>query len=82
MTSPTVSVVIPTYNRPQKLLRAVKSVINQTYNDWELIVVNDHLDQDVSFILPSNDPIRTIQNKKNRGAPVARNNGIHASDGE
>jgi glycosyltransferase involved in cell wall biosynthesis len=60
----------------------VNSVINQTYNDLELIVVNDFPDQDVSSILPDNDSIRTIQHKENKGAPVARNNGIHASDGE
>lgn len=40
-TFPTVSVVIPTYNRPAYLARAIESVIGQTYKDWELIVVDD-----------------------------------------
>jgi len=82
MISPTVSVVIPTHDRPKKLLRAVRSVINQTYDDWEIIIVNDYPDQDISTTLPSNDSIRTIQHKENRGAPIARNSGIQASKGE
>jgi glycosyltransferase involved in cell wall biosynthesis len=39
--SPKVSVIIPTYNRADLLSRAIKSVIAQTYTNWELLVVDD-----------------------------------------
>lgn len=41
MTAPTVSVIIPTYNRPQLLARAIRSVAAQTFNDYELLVVQN-----------------------------------------
>ena len=39
---PLVSVIIPTYNRPHTIERAIKSVINQTYKNIEIIVVDDN----------------------------------------
>ncbi len=39
--SQTISVIIPTYNRAHWLCRAVQSVLNQTYQDFEIIVVDD-----------------------------------------
>ena len=41
MNRPTVSVVIPTYNRAGKVVRAIRSVLDQTYTDLEVIVVDD-----------------------------------------
>jgi len=81
MSNPKVSVVIPTYNRPQKLLRAVDSVMNQSYQDLEIIVVNDYPDEDNRDLLPSYESLSYIQHNKNRGAPIARNNGILAAQG-
>ena len=39
--SPKVSVIIPTYNRANLLARAIKSILNQTFQDFELIVIDD-----------------------------------------
>ena len=41
MTNPLISVIIPTYNREKTILRSVMSVLNQTYKNLELIVVDD-----------------------------------------
>lgn len=82
MSAPRVSVVIPTYRRPGILSRAVDSVKNQTFDDWELIVVNDAPDCDVRDVLPDDDRIYYHQHERNRGAPTARNTGIDAADGE
>jgi len=79
---PTVSVVIPTYKRRKKLVRAVNSVINQTYEDINIYVVNDDPTEDVSDVLPNSNSINYIHHDENRGAPVARNNGIRASQSQ
>jgi len=82
MSGPLVSVVIPTYKRPQKLLRAVRSVLDQEYENWELFVVNDAPEMDVRDYLPNNNSINYIHHNKNKGASAARNNGIRMSNGQ
>lgn len=82
MSIPVVSIVVPTYKRPNELVRAVNSILAQTYTDWELFVVNDDPGTDVSDVLPSDDRIRYIHHEENQGAPAARNNGIESSSGE
>jgi glycosyltransferase involved in cell wall biosynthesis len=79
--NPLVSVVIPTYNRAGLLKRAVKSVLNQTYSNFELIIVDDCSTDDTETVAKSfrDSRIRYIRHKKNQGAPAARNNGILAS---
>ncbi len=81
--NPVVSVVIPTYKRPKKLNRALESVINQTYQNLEIIVVNDDPDTNIDNIIDlKDDRIVTINHDKNKGAPAARNNGIRKSKGD
>jgi len=80
--NPLVSVIIPTYKRPKKLQRAIESVVEQTYKNWELIVVNDHPECDVRDRLPDHDAIRYVHHDDNQGAPTARNNGIKRSEGK
>lgn len=41
MTSPKVSIIMPTYNRSQLIVRAIESVVNQTYENWKLIIIDD-----------------------------------------
>ena len=41
MNNPLVSIVLPTYNGEEYISRAIQSIINQTYTNWELIIVND-----------------------------------------
>ena len=89
MDKPEVSVVITTYKRPEKLGRAIKSVLNQSLNDWELIIVDDN-NADSPFRAETetfmtgylgDSRIRYIKHEKNSGAPAARNTGIKAAVG-
>ena len=83
MKSPLVSVVIPTYKRPRKLTRALNSVLNQTYSNLEMIVVNDDPKSDLKDMLKfTDDRIRLINHEKHRGGSAARNTGIKIASGD
>jgi len=79
----TVSVVIPTYNRGSYLPRAIDSVLEQTYDDLEPVVVDDGSTDDTPEIIDQyEDPrIEYIQHETNRGANAARNTGIEVASG-
>jgi len=83
--TPSFSIVVPTFNRPQLLPRAVRSVLAQTRADWELLVVNDG-DQDITPLVAEacgNDPrVRVFRTQGRRGAALARNSGIDAARGD
>ena len=75
-----VSVIIPTYNRAQKVARAIASVLYQTFTDYEIIVVDDGSSDSTSEALSLFRPhIVPIIQDKNRGVSAARNMGIKAS---
>jgi len=75
--SATVSVIIPTYNRAQKLIRAVDSVLNQTFRDVEIIVVDDGSEDDTRAVLRRwGTKITVIEHRSRRGPSAARNSGI------
>lgn len=78
--SGSISVVIPAYNCSQMILGAVESVLNQTYQPLEIIVVDDGSDEDLEAVLPMSK-IRLIK-QSNRGAASARNKGIENAKGE
>ena len=81
---PKVSVIIPTYNRAHLVGRAIRSVLNQTYQDFEIIVVDDGSTDNTEEVVKSFiDPrIRYIRHEKNKGAAAARNTGIKAAKGK
>ena len=81
---PTVTVVVPTYNRAHLLGRALASVQAQTFDDWECVVVDDGSQDDPGEIVRRlDDPrFRIIRHDRNRGASAARNTGIDAARGE
>ncbi len=83
MKEPLVSVLIPTYNRPQLLMRTLQSVLSQSYKNIEAIVVND-AGQDVDlFIRQFNDPrIRYFQNEENKDLAGTRNVALGYSTGD
>ncbi len=84
--APTVSIVIPTYNRAHLVGRSVKSVLNQNYQDFEIIIVDDGSSDNTEDVIEKfqeqDDRIKYIRHKTNRGGAVARNTGIQAAKGK
>jgi len=81
--NPLVSVIVPTYNRPQQLMTALKSVAAQTYKNIEAVVVNDG-GQDVANLieeLKEDLQINYITYKKNKDRAAARNIGLKSANG-
>lgn len=77
-----VSVVIPTYNRPDLLTRAVDSVKNQTYSNIEIIVVDDASPIDPTEGLSAYKDLHLFRNSENMGACYSRNLGLSKAKGE
>lgn len=83
MPKPNVSIIIPSYNRERVLHRAVKSVISQTYKNWELIIVDDRSTIPAQEIITLKDPrIQIIRHSKRQGAAAARNTGMRIAQGK
>jgi glycosyltransferase involved in cell wall biosynthesis len=84
MGSPTVSVIIPTYNGIKFLVEAIRSVLNQTYPHFELIVVDDVSPDNTGEVVKQyTDPrVKYILHEKNQGAVAARQTGVQVSSGE
>ncbi|HEV7527166.1 MAG TPA: glycosyltransferase family 2 protein [Acidimicrobiia bacterium] len=76
---PTFSVVIPTFGRPAFLAEAIASVLGQTFDDFECIVVDDASPEPAS--LPADPRLRLVRREQNGGPPAARNTGIDAAKG-
>ncbi len=83
MTNTKISVIIPTYRRSQFVLQAVQSVLKQSFDSIEVIVVDDYSCDNTSDILKGiNDPrVVFVQHDANKGAPAARNTGLSVSSG-
>ena len=88
--APTVSVVLPTYRRPDLIERALATVRAQTFSDWELLVIDDNglgsepqvATEAVVAALAAADPrVSYRAHPRNRGACAARNTGIGAARG-
>lgn len=82
--NPKVSVILPTYNRASYLYSAIKSVLNQTFKDFEIIIVDDASTDNTKQIIDKFDDRRIyyIRHKENKGGSAARNTGIKRSKGE
>ncbi|ALA58574.1 glycosyltransferase [Nitrospira moscoviensis] len=81
---PLVSVIIPTFNRPHQLQRAVESVLAQTYMNVEILVVNDG-GEDVAGVLaavPHPEKIVSVRYGVNRDRAAARNSGLKLARGK
>ena len=81
---PAISIVIPTYNRSEKLKRALESIIAQTFSNWEVIIVDNSSTDDTDEMLDGfkNYPIRVFKIRNNGIIAASRNLGIRESVGE
>lgn len=82
--SPFFSVIIPVFNRKELLIRAIDSVLAQTFSSFEVIVVDDNSTDGTWEWLSQfqNEQVTCLLNPKNKGACVARNIGIENANGE
>lgn len=78
------SIIIPTYNRAYIIRRAIQSVLNQTYQDFEIFIVDDGSKDNTHKIVESirDERIRYIRHEINKGQAAARNTGIMAAKGK
>jgi len=81
---PLVSVILPTFNRAETLVRAIQSVLNQDYRNLEVLVVDDgSTDNTAEVMRRIDDPrVRYIPLASNRGASRARNEGLRLARGD
>lgn len=79
-----VSIIMPSYNTARFIADSIKSVLSQTYTNWELIIVDDcSTDNTEKIIFSFNDSrIRYFKNEKNRGAAISRNKALSEARGE
>ena len=77
-----ISVIIPTFNRSSFLTRSINSVLNQTYNDFKLIVVDDGSIDNTNDLINSNYQNIIYLHQNNKGVSSARNLGINTTKSE
>lgn len=80
-----VSIITPSYNSSRFIEHTIKSILNQTYKNWELLIVDDCSTDDSYAVVKSyadkDKRIHLIKLEQNSGAAVARNTGISAANG-
>ncbi len=82
--TPKVSVIMPIYNAEKYVKGTIECILNQTYTDFELLLINDWpTDSTMEIISTIQDPrIRMITNDRNRGIAYSRNRGLQEAKGE
>lgn len=80
---PAVSVITPTYNRPELLSQAIGSVLAQTWRDWEMLIIDDGSETSLRPVVASfaDRRLRLIE-LEHRGRSIARNTGLKAACGQ
>jgi len=80
--SPFFSIIMPLYNKKPYVARAVDSVMSQSYQDFELIIVDDGSTDGSISEIPDNNPKIKLIRQKNSGPSIARNRGIEEANGQ
>lgn len=78
-----ISVVIPLYNKEESILKTINSVLNQTYTDFEIVIIDDgSTDNSSTKVKEITDPRMSYYYQSNKGVSTARNNGVLKAKGE
>jgi len=81
-----VSIITPLYNSEAFISETIKSVLQQTFTDWELLLIDDHSSdktiQIVEGFIDKNKKIKLLKNERNSGAALSRNKGIEIAKGD
>lgn len=82
--NPLVSIIMPTYNRRNIIKKAIDSVLNQTYTNFELLIIDDGSEDNTFEFLNSikDNRIRILCNKRNHGSSFSRNKGLRNAKGD
>lgn len=84
MKNPIISIIIPTYNREKLIIKALNSIFNQTFQDFEILIIDDASTDNTRNVVENlkNQKIRYYRLDKNGGQCVARNYGIKRASGK
>ena len=79
-----VSIIMPSWNTGEFITESIQSVLNQTYTNWELIIIDDCSSDDTDQIVESinDERIKYLKNEKNCGAALTRNRVLREARGE
>lgn len=79
-----VSIIMPSWNTDRYIAESIQSVINQTYSNWELIIVDDCSTDNTDDVVASfqDERIKYFHNEKNSGAALTRNRALREARGE
>lgn len=80
-----VSIIMPSYNTAKYIRKAIESVQNQTYENWELIIIDDCSTDNTDEVIQQylvDKRVRYIKNEKNSGAAISRNKGLREVKGK
>lgn len=79
-----VSIIMPAYNAENYIKESIQTVLDQTFTNWELIIIDDCSSDNTVDVIRAieDDRIRLIELEKNSGAAVARNRGVEIAQGE
>jgi glycosyltransferase involved in cell wall biosynthesis len=76
-----ISIILPTYNGATRITQAIQSVQDQTYTDWQLLIIDDGSTEDTRAVLPADSRIRYIRNETNLGIQKTLNRGLQEATG-
>ena len=84
MTDGLVSIIMPSWNTGRYIAESIQSVLNQTYQNWELIIVDDCSTDNTDQVVAAfcDDRIRYLHNEHNSGAALTRNYALREAKGE
>src|SRR5690606_1076774 len=81
-----ISIIMPSFKRADRINKAIESIFSQTYENWELIIIDDNstdnTEEVIELYASKNPRIQYIKLDKNIGASEARNIGIKVSNGQ